>query len=146
MNKAELVDAVSKEIVRNFVKKINKEKKVTVILTTHDMADITSLAKRIILIGKGKVLYDGSLLKLKNKYDTTKYVEITTKDTINIEHDGILSTEKLNEGYKYTLNTKLINISDFLNIISKQAKIENIEIEAENIDSIIVKMYKEYEI
>ena len=110
------------------------------------MADITSLAKRIILIGKGKVLYDGSLLKLKNKYDTTKYVEITTKDTINIEHDGILSTEKLNEGYKYTLNTKLINISDFLNIISKQAKIENIEIEAENIDSIIVKMYKEYEI
>lgn len=140
------LDAVSKEIVRNFVKKINKEKKVTVILTTHDMADITSLAKRIILIGKGKVLYDGSLLKLKNKYDTTKYVEITTKDTINIEHDGILSTEKLNEGYKYTLNTKLINISDFLNIISKQAKIENIEIEAENIDSIIVKMYKEYEI
>lgn len=59
------LDAVSKEIVRNFVKKINKEKKVTVILTTHDMADITSLAKRIILIGKGKVLYDGSLLKLK---------------------------------------------------------------------------------
>lgn len=59
------LDAVSKKIVREFIKKINKEQKVTVILTTHDMSDITSPAKRIILIGKGKKLYDGTLSKLK---------------------------------------------------------------------------------
>ncbi|UKI58994.1 MAG: ATP-binding cassette domain-containing protein [Clostridium sp.] len=46
------LDAVSKEIVRDFIKKLNKEKKTTVILTTHDMSDIEALAKRIILIGK----------------------------------------------------------------------------------------------
>ena len=51
----------------DFIKKLNKEKNVTVILTTHDMSDIEALAKRIILIGKGKVLYDGTLKKLKNK-------------------------------------------------------------------------------
>ena len=67
------LDAVSKQEVRDFIKRLNKEKKTTVILTSHDMSDITTLAKRIILIGKGKVLYDGSLKKLKNKYETEKY-------------------------------------------------------------------------
>ena len=46
------LDAVSKTIVRDFIKKLNKEKKTTVILTTHDLSDIEALAKRIILIGK----------------------------------------------------------------------------------------------
>lgn len=59
------LDAVSKEIVRDFIKKLNKEKKTTVILTTHDMSDIEALAKRIILIGKGQILYDGTLNHLK---------------------------------------------------------------------------------
>lgn len=54
------LDAISKKIVRDFIKKINKENHVTIILTTHDMQDIASLAKRIILIGKGQILYDGS--------------------------------------------------------------------------------------
>jgi len=64
------LDAVSKIEVRNFIKTINKEKKTTVILTTHDMNDIEALAKRIILIGKGKVLQDGNLSQLKSKYIT----------------------------------------------------------------------------
>ena len=68
------LDAVSKVIVRNFIKKINKEQKVTVILTTHDMSDIESLAKRVIMIGNGKVLYDGTLSNLKKKM-TLKIVQ-----------------------------------------------------------------------
>ena len=76
------LDAVSKQIVRDFIKKINKEEKITVILTTHDMADIEYLAKRIIMIGKGKVLYDGSLNSLKRKYDTRKYITVSTKERI----------------------------------------------------------------
>lgn len=61
------LDAISKKIVRDFIKKINKENKVTVILTTHDMNDIEALAKRIILIGNGKILYDGNIKTLKVK-------------------------------------------------------------------------------
>ena len=61
------LDAVSKQLVRDFIKRLNKEKQTTIILTSHDTSDITALAKRIILIGKGKVLYDGNLRVLKNK-------------------------------------------------------------------------------
>ena len=55
------LDAVSKIAVREFVQQLNKEHGTTVILTTHDMQDLSALAKRIILIGRGKILMDGTL-------------------------------------------------------------------------------------
>lgn len=140
------LDAVSKTIVRDFIKKLNKEKKITVILTTHDMSDIEALAKRIILIGKGTVLYDGSLKSLKNKYDNNKYITVNTKDKIDIKNKGIIKKEKISEGYKFTIDSKIINISDFLNLISKNISIDDVEIENENIDNIIVKLYEEYNV
>ncbi|WP_167958387.1 ABC transporter ATP-binding protein [Anaerosporobacter faecicola] len=59
------LDAVSKLAVREFILKRNETHKTTVILTTHDMQDIEALTKRIILIGKGQILLDGSLGDIK---------------------------------------------------------------------------------
>ncbi len=59
------LDAISKLAVRDFVKKLNREHGTTVILTTHDMQDIEALASRIILIGKGRILMDGTLEDIK---------------------------------------------------------------------------------
>lgn len=140
------LDAVSKRIVRNFIKKLNKLKKTTIILTTHDMADIEALAKRIILIGKGKILYDGSLTKLKNKYDNYKYIKVITNDSFNVRKKGIITKEKIEDGYNFVIDSKVINISEFINYISNKISIKDIEIENENIDNIIVKLYEEYQI
>ena len=63
------LDAVSKIQVRDFIKKINKELGTTIILTTHDMQDIEALTDRVILIGKGRKLYDGKLTNIKRKYN-----------------------------------------------------------------------------
>ena len=140
------LDAVSKQVVREFIKKLNQEKHTTIILTSHDMADITTLAKRIILIGKGKVLYDGSLKKLQNKYETEKYVSIKTRDLLSIRNKGIKDIRKNKEGYYLVIDTRLITISELLNVISKKITIEDIEIDHEGIDNIIVKLYEDYKI
>ena len=66
------LDAVSKLAVRDFILKLNEEKKTTVILTTHDMQDIEALTSRIILIGKGKILLDGTLADIKEGYESTE--------------------------------------------------------------------------
>ncbi len=60
------LDAVSKLAVRDFILKQNQTHKTTVILTTHDMQDIEALASRIILIGKGEILMDGTLDDIKH--------------------------------------------------------------------------------
>lgn len=76
------LDAVSKLAVRDFVRRMNKERHTTVILTTHDMQDIEALASRIILIGKGRVLLDGTaadMRKSAGESDSLTLDEIVVK-------------------------------------------------------------------
>ena len=141
------LDATSKKVVRDFIKKINQEQKVTVILTTHDMSDIEALAKRIILIGKGTLLYDGLLTKLKKKYDTEEFVTIITKNKISKLHKkGIISQNKIDRGYKFVIDNNTINLSSFLKYLSDKVSIEDVEVDKKNIDDIIINLYKEYQI
>lgn len=141
------LDAESKINVRNFIKKINKEMNTTIILTTHDMSDIEALAKRIILIGKGRILYDGNIKKLKEKYDNTKEIQIITKNKLNkLNKKGIIKQTKKDYGYNFILDTNLLSISNFLKYLSNLIDIKDIEIENENIDNIILKLYKDCEI
>ena len=66
------LDAVSKLAVRNFIRQLNKEQNTTVILTTHDMQDIEALTSRIILIGKGQILLDGTINDIRLDYNSTE--------------------------------------------------------------------------
>ncbi len=137
------LDALSKKIVRDFIKKINKEQKVTVILTTHDMSDIEALAKRIIMIGKGEVIYDGTLKDLKQKYDHHKHISVTTKSKLNkLRKKGIITQEKTLDGYKFTIDSKELEISNFLNYLSTKVDIKDLEIDNESLDNIIINLYQ----
>lgn len=75
------LDAVSKLAVRSFIKKINRDFKTTVILTTHDMQDIEHLAQRILMIGKGKLLFDGDL----SAFRSLKRQEESTLDELLVD-------------------------------------------------------------
>lgn len=66
------LDAVSKLAVRDFILKLNKERNTTIILTTHDMQDIEALTNRIILIGKGSILLDGTINDIKMGHENTE--------------------------------------------------------------------------
>ena len=141
------LDAISKKIVRNFIKKINKENKVTIILTTHDMSDIEALAKRIILIGNGRILYDGEIKKLKNKYGSYKNIKLFTKDKItNIKLKGIIKKIKSEDSYNFVIDSNIVSVSNFLNNLTKKYNIDDIEIENENIDDVILKLYEDYKL
>ena len=73
------IDVLSKERIRDFIKKINTERNTTIILTTHDVSDIETLCEKMIIIDKGSLLYDGTLNDLKESYQTTDLEEIIKK-------------------------------------------------------------------
>ncbi|MBR1376762.1 MAG: ATP-binding cassette domain-containing protein [Bacilli bacterium] len=140
------LDAVSKKAVRDFIKRINKTNNVTVILTTHDMSDIEALAKRIILIGKGSILYDGTIGKLKKNYDYLRKVKITTKDNIEIKRDYIINQVKIKDEIEFVIDIRKVELSDFIKAISSKISIIDIEIISNDIDDLIVRLYEEYKI
>lgn len=141
------LDAESKKIVRDFIKKLNKNHKTTVILTTHDMTDIEALAKRIILIGKGELLYDGTLSNLKKKYGSYKEVLVSTNEKIDkIRLKGIIKKSKNINGYSFIIDSNVLSLSKLLNNLSLKYVINDIDIKNESIDDVILKLYHDYEI
>lgn len=138
------LDANSKIVVRNFIKEINKTKKTTIILTTHDMSDIEKLASRIILIGKGKVLYDGSLTKIKELFDKEKIIKIKSQEDLStIKLKGITSYEIKEETQIFKIDTKILSLSNFIKKLSTY-NIDDVDVENQNIDDIILNLYEEY--
>lgn len=141
------LDASSKKIVRDFILEINQKYNVTVILTSHDMTDIETLAKRIILIGKGQILYDGALLDLKRKYGNFKNICLKVKEEINnLNIKGIVKFSKDADQYNIVIDTNKISLSNFLQILSHKYTLLDIDVDNEKIDDIILKLYEDYKI
>mgnify|MGYP000530693587 CR=1 FL=1 len=70
------LDIVAKDVIRSFLKKINKEKNVTILLTTHDLDDVESLCNRVMVIDQGKLIHDDSLKSLKGRFGNFKIIDI----------------------------------------------------------------------
>ncbi len=142
------LDAVSKLAVRTFIKKINKESDITVILTTHDTGDIEALAERILLIGKGSILYDGNFGELKSKYAKERTITVHF-----FEDNGILPEIKGITSYKVNGNSAevkfmpdVIPASAVINEISSRYLIRDLEIEPVEAEEMIAGLYREYKI
>lgn len=142
------LDAVSKIAVRQFIKTINREKGVTVILTTHDMNDIEALVSRILLIGKGRILYDGRLSELRNRFITHKTVVVDYRNGqgIPIELPGATVLAWSPERAVYSVDLGQMTASEVIARLSTQLNILDVTVESQPIEEIIVKLYKEYEI
>lgn len=108
---------------------------------------LESLANRVILIGKGEIVFDGTINYLKQKYGNAKTIEIETNEkNSKINLKGIISQDKSINGYNFTIDTSLLSISSFLNYLSKSYNINDIEIDNEPLDNIALKLYKDYKL
>lgn len=87
------LDAVSKVAVRQFIKTMNNQLGVTVILTTHDMSDIEALADRILMIGKGELLFDGPLAEVRERFGRRRQVVVQEEQFLPMD-DIILELYK----------------------------------------------------
>lgn len=137
------LDAVTKLAVRDFVKYINKEWGTTVILTTHDMSDIDALTNKIILIGRGQILYNGSFNAIKEKYGNIKTIDVEfAKEYENVEFEGytVVSHNKNTATFRNLPETHF-NTKDFINAISKKYEVVDFSVKSVSVDEILARLY-----
>jgi len=138
------LDAISKLAVRDFIRKINKEKKTTVLLTTHDMQDIEALVDRIILIGNGQILLDGSLQSLKQRFSKDKIITIDFIGDNIMPSTGLSINENANQHAVIQVDTSILSIKEAIHNISQQIEIQDMSISSVSIEDIVVSLYQEY--
>lgn len=134
------LDALSKEEIRKFLRRMNEQENITIILTTHDMDDIEELCKRIIFIDEGNLIYDGSLETLRNNYASHKNVEISYKD--NARPPAVADVEpKLVSGYTWSYAIPRAETAELLPELLKTGQIKDISIHEPRLEEIVKKIY-----
>lgn len=139
------VDVVGKETIRNFIRELNEEDGVTMIFTTHDMQDIEKTCKRLIIIDEGSKVYDGSLLGIREKYGTTRQLDVEFDSCCEVEPIDRVEIHKLDEldGRKkrFVFENKEVQINELMNYLLTQYNVRDINISEPEIEGIIRKIY-----
>ncbi|HEY8529995.1 MAG TPA: ATP-binding cassette domain-containing protein [Paenibacillaceae bacterium] len=141
------LDAEAKHAIRNFIKEINKAKKVTVILTTHDLDDIEELCSRVIIVNRGKIVEDGPIGAIVNKLTPMRLLEIELKEFASVRpHPAaeIVRHDGLHVSYRFDKNQ--ISASDLIADLSKQLPIRDLSVKDPTIEDAIREIYKEKEL
>lgn len=142
------LDVLVKDKIRGAIKELNKKYNTTVILTTHDMKDIEELCNRIIIIDKGRILYDGSLANIKYRFGNTKTVFIPS----NVELDRAEITARFSGvslenhddriGIKFSVDE--VDLDDMLMYLIGTYHIKDLKIEDISIEDITKQLYEKH--
>lgn len=145
------LDVVVKENVRKAIKEINLKYGTTIILTTHDLDDIEELCNRIIIIDKGKKIYDGEIKGVKEEYGYLATVEIQVKEEISLESLNIFDDIYKDKDFKIdfkenklfiTFNINKISSSEIISRVMKKITVVDFAVKETSIEDIVKKMYK----
>jgi ABC-2 type transport system ATP-binding protein len=145
------LDVIAKENIRKTILDLNKRYQTTVILTTHDLSDIEMLCDRILLIDQGKIIYDGNIELIKERYGSKKIIsfELKSKDDINKIDTSIFL--KKDPDFQYTIedhkitfiyNKQKISIKDITNHVFSSTEVLDINISDDLLENIIKEIYK----
>ena len=136
------LDPVVKENIRSLIKRMNKEYKTTVFLTSHDVGDIEKLCKRVIIINNGTVVMDDTMENLKYNYLNKKIVEAKMKEMVNLDdEDGITILKDKGYNLKIEVDTTKKSVSDALKLLNPD-NIIDINISNVPLEDIISDIYK----
>lgn len=145
------LDVSMKSKIRTLIHALNKEKNTTVILTTHDMGDVDALCRRIVIIDKGKMLYDNDIDHLKKFFGSYRTLKIRSDDEIKTLEkilekelsDFSVSVSADDEWISILVNEDKAAIMVVLNAVQKSHKLRDMKLEEISTEEVVRKIYEE---
>lgn len=147
------LDLVVKDNIRSAIKEINEKYETTVVLTTHDIEDIEELCNRILIIDNGKLIYDGSLEDLKEKYGTTRKVIMEVQNPKQAEKlplweylsvkesDYEIQADGANSTITISFDKNKLQVSDVIGQMMQHTQVKDIKVQETELAEIVKAIY-----
>jgi viologen exporter family transport system ATP-binding protein len=141
------LDVVAKDRIREFLKEINRRERTTVLLTTHDLSDIEELCRRIIIIDKGKILFDGPLKEMKDRLSQYNQIKFFLKDRAQVARLPLVTTngiacERVDElTYLMRFERTKHSTAEVIRNLVNTLEVRDIFVEEEPIEDIVKRIY-----
>ena len=136
------LDVVAKEAIRGFIARINAERGATIILTTHDLADVERLCRRIVLIDDGKIIYDGGVDRIKSEYGRFRTLTVRFSAPVErpeLEGAELAGTDGANASFRFDRNVQRADL--LVRQASERYRVEDVSLEEPDLESIIRRIY-----
>jgi ABC-2 type transport system ATP-binding protein len=142
------LDVFAKERIRSFIEEINAERGTTVMLTTHDLADVERLCRRIILIDHGRVLFDGSVTELTASFAPNRVLVVRLASLgSSVEGDDDLGLPGVRHGKRkagtvsFEFDPSLISAPVLINAVTGRYEVTDLAIAEPELETVIRAMY-----
>jgi ABC-2 type transport system ATP-binding protein len=138
------LDVVAKEAIRNFIGDINRERGTTFILTTHDLADVERLCRRIVLIDRGTLIFDGAIETLRDGYGTHRTLVVELCDPAqHVEMEGTEAELTTPTVARFRFDRRTMSAETLIRRVADRYRVSDISIEEPELESIIRRIYRE---
>jgi ABC-2 type transport system ATP-binding protein len=138
------LDVVAKAAIRGFIARVNTERGTTIVLTTHDLADVERLCRRIVLIDRGSIIYDGDVERIKSEYGRhrTLVVHFAERPSApSLEGAELVSFDGNTARLRFDRNEQ--RADRLIRLASEKYSLEDVSIEEPDLESIIRGIYQE---
>lgn len=136
------LDVVMQKKLRNFFKEYNENFNTTIMLTSHYMEDVKELCKRVIIIDKGEVVYDGDLDELVKKYVTYKNISFVTNKSVDLMDVEELGEVIEHEGHNFVVSVPRADVPAVSAAILKGLPVEDLEIREISLDDVVRQIFQ----
>jgi len=136
------LDANSKLALRDFIKSLNRDRGVTVILATHDMHDIEALAERVIIIGNGRLLRDGPIAEMRAQTSGERRLVVDfSEDVGDVVMEGTTILRRTGRRIEFAFDPRVTAAHTLIGRLTAEHGIEDLSIEEPTIEELIAKFY-----
>ena len=137
------VDVVAKDRFRTFMRELNKERKVTVLLTTHDMSDIEKVCDRMLIIDHGKIIYDGQVATFKEQLAPHRTLVVDfNEDITELSLDNAELVSRKNRQVRFKFDRRKTSASQLIVELAARYSVKDISVEEPEIEAIVREIYK----
>jgi ABC-2 type transport system ATP-binding protein len=139
------LDVVAKERIRQFIKAINRERGVTVILTTHDLGDVEKLCERVIMIDHGRLMFDGALAALRARFGRGRSLVVdfeTMPDSISLPGATLIRTEGNRAWFRIAQANGSPGVAELMPVLFRDYRVRDVSLVEPEIEEVVREIYE----